>query len=71
MEVTAEEECKKTQERQREMQRRMNPTTVEDFEVGKADGCLFELGTVDCGRALAGEQEMLMFSRVSDHGCHD
>lgn len=37
MEVTAEEERKKTQERQREMQRRMNPTTVQDFEV-KADG---------------------------------
>lgn len=33
MEVAAEEERKNTQERQREMQRRMNPTTVQDFEV--------------------------------------
>lgn len=34
MEKVAEEEGKRTQERQREMQRRMNPSTVQDFEVG-------------------------------------
>lgn len=33
MQARAEEEDKKTQERQREMQRRMNPSTVQDFEV--------------------------------------
>ncbi len=33
MEARAVEEDKKTQERQREMQRRMNPSTVQDFEV--------------------------------------
>ncbi|CAM9473998.1 unnamed protein product, partial [Ectocarpus fasciculatus] len=33
MEEVAEEEGKRTQERQREMQRRMNPSTVQDFEV--------------------------------------
>ncbi|CAM9984480.1 unnamed protein product, partial [Pylaiella littoralis] len=33
MDVVAEEERKKTQEREREMQRRMNPCTVQDFEI--------------------------------------
>lgn len=32
-EAAAEEETKKTRQRQREMQRRMNPNTVQDFEV--------------------------------------
>lgn len=57
MEVTAEEESKKTQERQREMQRRMNPTTVQDFEV-KADGSFLKTwGT-------KGECMYLMCTRV-------
>lgn len=43
MEVTAEEERKKTQERQREMQRRMNPTTVQDFEVKAGADGVFQL----------------------------
>lgn len=33
MEEAAEQEAKKASERQREMQRRMNPGTVQDFEV--------------------------------------
>lgn len=32
MEATAEEEGKKGRQRQREMQRRMNPSTIQDFE---------------------------------------